>query len=336
LFSVPGFKRRFLFPAPAVLLAGILLAIPSGSSAQTDGVSPRVIEKLEPAPTPWRLTIEPALQYTLTSRERLSVSGFTLFEAIHIGRISASRLQRTLIIPSLTLRATLKSLEIWGRVPWLFREDREDVPVEDQTRSLSFNSNNLGDIEGGLSFRLFRESKSWPDFYLTARFKSRTGMDPYGLSSVAVPNVGQRLTTFPSGSGHYGIAEGISIIRSSDPAVYFFNLEYFHNIPRNVGVQAGSDFSYINPGDSVEYGFGLAFALNERLSTSLSYKQRITQKTEQNLVPLVGTNVNVATLNFGWTLVSGKRSVNINVGIGLTEDASDVDLLLRMPFSIYF
>lgn len=319
----------------SVLLLASLNLLISTAFAQESGVSPSVIERPEVFPAKGRVIIEPAFQYTLTSRERLSVSGYTLFEAILIGRVESSKIERTLYVPSLTLRWGFKRFEVWGRIPWLYRKDQEILPLKGDMVEIEIDSDNIGDAETGIYYMIGRENSSWPDIVLNIKQKYRTGRDPYGLSTMTIdPDLPPRVSEFPTGSGHLGIAGGFSIVKTSDPAVLFFSVEYFYNIPRDVGIQGGTDFGRIDPGDSIEFGFGQAFALNERLSTSISYNQRLTAKTKQNGDEIVGSDINASTLNVGATYAMGRKSLSVSVGIGLTNDASDVDLQVRMPFTI--
>jgi opacity protein-like surface antigen len=88
----------------------------------------------------------------------------------------------------------------------------------------------------------------------------------------------------------------------------------------------------VKPGDSIEIGLGMAYALNEKLSTSLSYQQRYYFKTEQNGKELADTDFNVASVNFGVNhAITERVSVSVSVGVGLTNDAADTTVEIRLP-----
>ena len=279
--------------------------------------------------------IQPSIEYTMTSSQRISVSGFTLFQAILIGKVQASRLDQKLVIPAITFRWRLKQLQLWAQVPWLYRADQEVVPVKDHEEEISLDSNHIGDVEMGVYYPFFKQTLTLPGIALTMRFKTRTGRSPYGLpTKVFNTNLPPQQTEFPTGNGHYGVALGLNFVKTTDPAVLFFNMDYFYNIPRDIGVKGGTNYGNIDPGNSFEFSFGEVFALNEYLSTSLYYDERLTGVTTQNGNTVVGSDVTVATFNFTVTYATGRRSISLNTALGLTRDASDVDLLLRVPFGL--
>ncbi len=278
---------------------------------------------------------EPGIQYSHTSRTRISISGFTLFEAIVLGRIISDDIKRDILTAFVNLRYGLtRNLQVEVKIPWMYRRDREVFTSGSTSVEHTVDDNNIGDIEASISYQLFRE-KGWrPDVVLNIRGKSRTGRDPYGLETVTVEGT-TRLAELPTGSGHYGVSAGFTFVKSSDPAVIFFTVGYFYNFERTIGTQGGVDYGKVKPGDSVEFGFGMAYALNEKLSTSLSYQQRIGFKTEQNGVEVVNSDVNVGSVYLGIShVISPAMSVNLSIGIGLTKDAPDVTVELRVPFSL--
>ncbi len=284
---------------------------------------------------PKTFIFEPGIQYSHTSRTRISISGFTLFEAIVLGRVISEDIKRDIITSFINLRYGLaRNLQVEVKIPWMYRRDREVFTSGSSSVEHTVDDNDIGDIEASISYQIVRE-KGWvPDIVLNVRGKSRTGKDPYGLRTETVEGT-QRLAELPTGSGHYGVSAGLTFVKSSDPAVLFFSVGYFYNFKRTVGVQGGVDYGKVKPGDSIEFGFGMAYALSERLSTSLSYQQRIGFKTKQNGSKVVNSDVNVGTVYIGIShVVTERASVSVSVGIGLTKDAPDVTLELRVPFTL--
>ena len=90
-------------------------------------------------------------------------------------------------------------------------------------------------------------------------------------------------------------------------------------------------------GDAVQYGAGVAFALNERSSLSASFTQRFVAAT--HLRPnggdwqkVIGSNANVALLNFGATFaITDKVALLGSVSVGMTADAPDMVVSLMLP-----
>jgi len=276
-----------------------------------------------------KLVIEPSLQYSHYSRHRISISGFTIFEAIIIGELAVHDLKRDIVQGALTARYGITSrLEAELKVPYLYRSDR-DVRAPETTDVLerTLNDHGLGDIEGAIYYHLIREEGYIPDIVLNFRTKSTTGSDPYHLHKDAQ----NRFTELPTGNGHWGFSGGFTAVKVSDPAVFFASLNYFWNVKRDVG----HEFGKIDPGDSIEASIGVAYALSEKFSLSTQYQQRLTSRTKQNGKKVPGSFMNAGTLFVGGGYaVSKKTFVNLSVGVGLTVDAPDVQVTLSVPFSL--
>lgn len=283
-----------------------------------------------------RLVIEPGVQYSHFSKDVLSISGFTLFESIHIGLIKVEKIERDIINPFVNIRYGLKDVELELKVPYFFRGERVTVPVGDTSEEITIDDNGLGDIEGAVYLHLLHEKEARPEIIANFKVKFPTGKDPYGLEQEQlVEGTGPRNVEFATGSGHWGISGGLTFVKTSDPAVLFLNLAYYYNISRDVGVEGDIDYGKIDPGDSFEYDLGLAFALNEQLSISFSFDQRFTKKTKQDGDKVPETDANAAAFNIGGHyIISDKVSTGVSLGIGLTNDAPDVSILVRVPINI--
>jgi hypothetical protein len=291
----------------------------------------------------WRIVVEPFFEYDHISSQNVSISGFTIFEAILIGQVQVQKLKRDIFMPGVTLRLGLKNAELNVRVPYLFRTDQAVFPGSGQQSGRvlerNFSDRGIGDVELYLYYHLLKEG-TWapwvPDAIVRAGVKFPTGIDPYGLTRENIPGLGLVPTQFPTGTGCYGTSLGVTFIKSVEPAVVFLNLAYFYNFARDVGV-AGSpptDFGTIKIGNTIEYSVGLIFAIQERLSLNFAIDQRITGKTKQNGNPLVDTQINAVSFNIGATYTVSKNfAVDMTVGIGLTPDAPGVSFLTRFPIS---
>lgn len=292
-----------------------------------------------------RFTLEPAFQYAhSSSRQLVSISGFTVFDAIHIGKIEVKDIQRDIYIPSVTARLGFKNKEVSVKIPWLYRRDKETNPAQSGTTAYSAQDGGLGDAEAGFTYKIIEEHGSTPDIILNLGIKSTTGRSPYGLPSTMVNGV-KRLTEFPTGSGHWGYSGGLVFVKTSDPAIFFLNLTYFYNVKKSIGTKTEDvdgnsqpvPYGDIDPGDSFEYAIGTVIALNEKFSMNVSLNQRFTKDTIQNGMHLQGTNLNAGSLSIGATYaISDRSSIDISTGIGLTKDANDMTLQLRIPYSMDF
>lgn len=285
-----------------------------------------------------RFVLEPSLQYTQHSKETISISGFTIFEAILIGKVDVKKVKRDILIPSLTARLGFENLELNLRVPWLYRQDRTVEMVGDEQKETTIRDSGLGDLEGGIYYHLIKESKSRPDIIVNLGVKAPTGKDPYGLETEVVePQTPARAIEFPTGTGHWGASGGLIFVKTSDPAILSLSVNYYYNAPRNVGIEGGTDYGKIDLGDSIDFNLGLLLALNEKLSLHFAYNQRFTEKSKQNDQKLVGTDVSVSVFNLGVTYaIFNDLSFDMVLGIGLTEDAPDVALQFRLPMTFRF
>ncbi len=290
------------------------------------------VEKGGVLPSEWRFVLEPAYQYShISAKQLVSLSGFTVFHAIHIGTFDLKDIKRDIHIASVTARLGYKDMELNVKVPWLYRRDTQTSSgsSDEAMNTYVADDSGLGDIEAGFVYRLIKEHGSIPDIMLNLGVKSDTGRDPYGLETESVSGE-WRLKEFPTGTGHWGYSGGLIFVKTSDPVVLFLNLTYFYNAPRDVGKSYGD----IDPGDSFEYNLGTVLALNEKFSLNYSLNHRITGKTEQNGAELEGSNLNIISLNIGGTYAISRRfSVDITASIGLSADANDVTLQCRVPIA---
>lgn len=274
------------------------------------------------------LTIEPSLQYSHYSRRTISISGFTILGAIVIGEISVSDIKRDFLQGALTTRYGITSwLEAELKVPYIytsFRDIRGPGTAEMTERRVQ--DTGLGDIEGALYGHVIKEKGIVPDIILNFRVKFPTGRDPYHLDT----DSRGRITELPTGNGHWGFSGGFTAVKRSDPVVFFGGLTYFWNVRKKVSESIGT----VDPGDSLEGSIGMAYALSEKFSLSTTYQHRITMKQKLDGEDVPGTFVNYGALTLGGSYALSKNTfVNLSVGIGVTDDAPDVELRLSIPFS---
>ncbi len=289
-----------------------------------------------------RLVIEPSFEYDHISGTSTSISGFTIFQAILIGKVQTETLKRDLFIPAVTVRAGLKDAELYIRIPYFFRTDNLTFPVSGgATTTLAqqvFSNNHIGDINSYIYYHAIREGqwKPWvPDTVLRLGVNIPTGQDPYSITSRLIPSLGALIPVqFPTGTGHWGMVFGSTFVKTVDPAVLFVNVAWFENFSRNVGT-AGSpavDYGVVKLGNTFEYSVGVILSLQERLSMSFAIDQRLTGGTTQNGTTIPGSSLNAITFNIGTTYVIPPRmALDFVVGIGLSRDAPDCSILVRVP-----
>jgi hypothetical protein len=202
----------------------------------------------------------------------------------------------------------------------------------------SFSDNALGDITSYIYYHAIREGqwKPWvPDTVVRVGMSIPTGVDPYHLNRRYIPDLGAILPVqFPTGTGHWGVVVGSTFVKSVDPAVLYLNVAYYYNFSRYIG-ETGSppiDYGNIKLGNTFEYSVGVILSLQERLSMTFAINQRITGGSLRNGVYLPDSRLNAIVFNIGATYVIPPRmAVDFVVGLGLSRDAPDVSILVRMP-----
>ena len=122
----------------------------------------------------------------------------------------------------------------------------------------------------------------------------------------------------------------------------FGNVRYTWNIARNIkadDVQSGDAYGKVDPGDVIGASLGFGLSLNDSFSLMASYDHSVVFKTYQDGSVVRGsTFLQIGTLGLGGTWRSGPRaSYNLFIGIGVTDDAPDVNVGLRVPitFDLY-
>ena len=296
------------------------------------------------------LTIEPGITYASFDRSVLNLSGFLALDAIFLGNISVDQVVSHSLTGDTTVRLALGDrLQVHGTVPYVYRSSNfqsaggggsSAVQLEDQV-----DTHELGDVSFGGSFRAFQETGLMPDIVLSAIVQAPTGTDPFGIEVREVTGSQGNLTVpteLPTGNGVWAYSGGLSVLKTIDPAVLFSNVLYtyrqendFDDISAATGDQPGS----VNLGDSLDFGAGVAFALSDRLSLSMSYSQRFIFKTRLKALgaaepsSIIGSDANISMLNMGITWApTNAMTIVTNVGAGLSEDAPDVQLTLKVPF----
>ncbi len=297
-----------------------------------------------------RFTIEPSVSYSRIDRSQIILNGFLALDAIFLGDISVDEVESDVVTFDVTGRmGVTEDLQIDVNVPYIYRYSNfisggagggSTSQIEDYVRA-----DNLGDIGFGANYRVVRESDVIPDVVVNVRGRAPTGKHPYGIELKTVEGSEGNLTVpeeLPTGNGVWQVSGGVSALKTIDPALLFVSFDYFHNFQRSfddIGSSPGDQPGKVDVGDSIQFGFGVAYALNERLSLNLSYTQRLFEKTRTkvdggNWQDVIGSDANVARLNSGFTFaISDSLSLVSSISAGLTDDAPDVEVRIGFPFS---
>jgi hypothetical protein len=279
---------------------------------------------------------EPSFEYTRSSTNRLVFRGIELIPGIQIGLIEATDADRDTLVGTASLRYGISDrLEAEVRMPYLYRNDRiEVVQQRDEgiVRSIALREKGIGDAEFSLRYQFNRPVGQKPIFVGTLRVKSDTGKGPFdiGYDEFGVA------TGLATGSGFWAVQPGVNFLMPSDPAVIYGGMAYLYHIPRNVNEMVGDvKIGRVDPGDAISANIGFGFALNPRFSFSLGYRHNyiFPTKTEIGDTRQKSNYLHVGSLNLGMSYRLTERNVlNLGFEIGVTEDAPDVSITLRMPF----
>ena len=284
-----------------------------------------------------RLVIEPSIEYSRSSSNRLVFRGVEIVPGINIGLIEANDAQRDTIAASVAARYSLTDrLEVEGRVPFIYRSDRITTVAQNDdtiTRVYQLEGSNVGDIEISARYQLNDGANGAPIFVAGARIKSDTGKGPFDLARDE-QGVSTELAT---GSGFWGLQGSVSMLYPSDPVVLFANASYLYNMERDVNKDFGNaHVGNVDPGDSIGLGFGFGFSLNPRFSYSLGYSHAYVMETETEINNTIqkSTPLQVGTLQLGMSFRTTERTtLSSSIAVGVTEDAPDVSVGFRMPIS---
>ncbi|WP_280547425.1 transporter [Halomonas sp. 11-S5] len=302
-----------------------------------------------------RLVLEPEFQYSHESINRMTFEGVSVLSTLLIGVFTAQDVDRDNYTASLTGRLGFTDrLELEMKVPYVYRDESErvNVPIETDksgdnvfTLDRELSNDALGDIEVAAHYQFNRGLDGMPYFIGNLRYKSTTGEGPFDIRRNSAGNPLELST----GTGFHSIEPSITMLLPSAPAVYFANLGYVFHLEDNVDQRLTDDndndifIGDVDPGDAVRLSFGMAYSINPRTSFTLGYKNDFIGKTETEYVDnstggttrVSSSTLNVGALLLGWSYqLNPDVSVNLGLELGITEDAPDTTLTLRMPIGM--
>jgi len=186
----------------------------------------------------------------------------------------------------------------------------------------------LGDVSFGARWQPVPLKRGMPTSTLFASLSTATGDSPYEID---------RNKNLATGKGYYSLSGGASISKVADPIVLFTSLSY--SISSEVSdlnqAQGSRILTSFQPGDTVGFSMGMAYALNYDVSVTSSFQQSYSFSSTYKFSegnPFESADQVSASLSFSLGLrTNPKRIVNLSMGFGLTEDAADVTLGFSMP-----
>lgn len=297
-----------------------------------------------------RFGAELSFGYSHFGDARINLDGFLALDAIFLGTISIDEVDADIFTSDLTLRYGVSDrFFVDASIPFLYRTSNfrsggaggaANVPVEARV-----SDQGLGDISIGASYQILAETARRPNLVISGRVKLPSGQEPFGIDFVEVEGSEGNLQvprSLATGSGVWGASLGLSALKTIDPMVVFGSINYFRNFERgfaDIDENPGDQPGRVAIGNALQFGAGLAYALNESSSISMSYSQRLVERSRlkldsaENFQRVVGSQANIGLVNLGATFSLGQRlSLITTVGIGLTDDSPDMVVGVRVPY----
>jgi len=174
----------------------------------------------------------------------------------------------------------------------------------------------IGDLSAGIKYLLAQESARWPDVVLSMGFTAPTGSQP-NQSGLAL------------GSGHWGSKIGVQSIKTYDPVVIFWGVDYTHQFEsRHFFSDAVHD---VQPGENFGYNLGLGFAINQKISVSGHLLGNYITEDKIDGEHFVGSSSEPISLRFAVVNRWSKNTFfETGVMFGLNNDAPDLSLTFSL------
>nr|MBO2510206.1 flagellar protein FilC [Gammaproteobacteria bacterium] len=188
----------------------------------------------------------------------------------------------------------------------------------------------LGDISLSLRWQPWASVRGRPVYTLYGTLGLPTGTSPYDINS------SKDLAT---GNGYYSIGGGLNMSYVIDPVVLFGSLGYTYNLPVTGlhQVRGGRELNKVEPGSTLNFSMGFAYALSYDVSLATSYQMAHSFKPTYTFADASyeGSEQTSAIMNFSLGMrTAPDYIVNVNAGFGLTEDSPDILLGLSLPLDI--
>lgn len=298
-----------------------------------------------------KFVLEPSYQFGYSSTDRVALIGYTIIPALLIGLIDVRQVRITTQTAEMTMRYGITNrLEVEVRVPYVDGHtdttSREIFTGSATDRVFTTRGKGLGDVEATLRYQINNGGADRAYYVGWLRFKSRTGTDPFEVTTDCVQRCIENTTgtglplEMPTGSGFYSLQPGLTWLYPSDPVVFFGNLSYLHNFPRdNVSLTlvggAKQPLGNVDVGDVYDASVGMGLALNDKALISFGYDQSFVGSTKANGRTLPGSTPTVlGTLLIGGSYrLTDRRTLNVALGVGVTRDTPDVTLTMRLPMT---
>jgi hypothetical protein len=198
------------------------------------------------------------------------------------------------------------------------------------TAARSGMSNSLGDVGVGARWQPFEGHRDTPNVTLIGNLRLPTGRSPFKI----IAGSGEA-----TGSGVGAVTAGLNVNKIVDPVALFGSLNFTASLPAKDLWQVNGTrvLTRVQPGNSLGFGMGFAYALSYGISTTVSFQEAISAGSKLRFADGLEAKTHMQTsgiLNLGLGYrVSPKTTVNFSVGVGLTPDSPDLIIGMNVPLS---
>jgi len=294
-------------------------------------------------------SLETGITYTHYDSNQLALNGFLALDSIFLGNINIDEIKSDSYTLDVTGRYNWDRWQFSLNVPTNYRQSTySSAGAGGSTTSYSEETVDgdprIGDVTFGVAYKFLDETVDQPDAVFSFDVRAPTGKDPYGIKLVQT-DANDNLYVpedLPTGNGVWGVTPGVSVVKTYDPAIVFANLGYTYNFEESfndISAQQGVKVpGKVQLGNTFNFGLGVAFALNEKMSLAMSFSELIAQKSKvkadgQGWESVDNSDYNAAYYNIGMTFApTPNLSIVPNLAIGLTPDAPDFSFSLKFPY----
>lgn len=268
-------------------------------------------------------------EYTLMKQNTLGVEYNMTYQYyssdnVNLLALTAERNATHTLKNSLFFQYALKdNVTLNFNVPFVYTYDRTGT-------SNSKEVTDLGDPSFGFNYQPFKSGGSLPTTIVFGSFSLPMGRSPYEIN----PD-----TELATGNGYYSASAGISLSKTIDPIIAYGSLSYTYDVEVSDLDQKYSDgriLTKVEPGADIGLNIGIGYSLSYNASMTFSYQyvhrfENLYHYQNSATVSSGTSTSSILSIGTGWRF-SPQYTVNLKVGIGLTDEDPDFIFTLRLPF----
>lgn len=244
------------------------------------------------------------------SYQRFEFDGATAVQVgpdIFVGNIDTER--DTLDVGLLFRHGLPWNAQFEASIPYRYVNSESTTTVDGSiVSSPDRNGSGFGDLRLGLAKTLLNEVEGWPNLIGRITWDTSTGKE--------------RDDDLALGFGFDEVEVSFTALTSRDPMVFFGTFAYQNTFEQDD----------IEPGDAYKLNLGTAVAVSPENSLTFSLNQSYYEELELNGQNIEGSDRLASSFNIGLSTIMGPRTLlQLNVSIGLTEDASDYGFEISLP-----